>query len=156
MIFCVSFIFPTVLSMILMVIIRYISRILVWILTFLLILGSLGKLLFPLSPLMSSVLCFPYIYASLFCFPYLSLLYELCFLWFFSPLLWIVYILFLVLQLVTYIFSENILQSRILWFLKAERKQYLLSPSPFKFSINFSTFLILFLSAHLYFLALIK
>lgn len=144
MIFCVSFIFPAVLSMILMVIIRYISRVLVWILTFLLILGSLGKLL---------ILCHP---ASLFCFPYLSLLYKLCFLWLFSPLLWIVYILFLLLQLVTYTFSENILQSRIVCFLKAERKQYLLSPSPLKFSINFSTFLILFLSAHLHFLALVK
>lgn len=36
-------VFPAVLSMILMVIIRYISRVLVWILTVLVILGSLGK-----------------------------------------------------------------------------------------------------------------
>ena len=149
MIFCVSFIFPAVLSMILMVIIRYISRILVWILTFLLILGSLGKLL---------ILCHPwchlfYIFLK-FMLPYFVFPIFLCFPY--PPLLWIVYILFLLLQLVTYTFSENILQSRIVCFLKAERKQYLLSPSPLKFSINFSTFLILFLSAHLHFLALVK
>lgn len=59
----------------------------------------------------------------------LSLIYELGF-WLFSPLLQMVYILFLLLHLVAYTFSENILQSWISWLLKCWNEAIFVEFSP--------------------------
>lgn len=70
---CLFSFFFSVLSMILMVIIRYISRVLVWILTVLVILGSLGKLCSSLRfRVPHSPICFPCLQAIAKCCLYLG------------------------------------------------------------------------------------